>query len=275
VSAFAGLSPRAARRLSVFAKKVGRGINRFNMIGPGDRVLIGVSGGKDSLALCVALSERMRWVPVRYECRALIIDWLERPADPAHLEAVRRFLDPLGIPCDIVATSYYAMSGDGPFSCYICSRNRKRILFREAERLGISKIALGHHRDDIIETTLMNLFYRGEFSTMMPVQRFFDGRMQIIRPLCEVAEKDVERLSRVVDLPVFSVDCPRNNRNHRLVFKEIIRKVERLNRHVRENIYNAPWRINPEYLPSSLPAPNPPKPPSLPQPSDPEYIREA
>jgi tRNA 2-thiocytidine biosynthesis protein TtcA len=272
VSAFGGLSPRAARRLSVFAKKVGRGINRFSMLGPGDRVLIGVSGGKDSLALCVALSERMRWVPVHYECRALVIDWLERPADAAHLEALRGFLDRLGIPCEVVSTSYYAMSGDGPFSCYICSRNRKRILFREAEKLGISKIALGHHRDDIIETTLMNLFYRGEFSTMMPVQRFFGGRMQIIRPMCEVGERDVERLSRVVDLPVFSVDCPRNNRNHRLVFKEIIRKMERLNRHVRENIYNAPWRINPEYLPTALSAANPP---SLPHPSDPEYIREA
>jgi tRNA 2-thiocytidine biosynthesis protein TtcA len=296
VSAFPHLSPRATQRLNVFVKKVGRGINRFAMLQPGDRVLIGVSGGKDSLALCVALSERVRWVPMRYECRALIIDWLERPAAAADLERVRAFLERLEIPCDVVSTSFYAMSRDKPFNCYICARNRKRILFREAERRGISKIALGHQRDDIIETTLMNLFYRGEFSTMMPVQRFFGGRMQIIRPMCEVGERDVERLSRVVDLPVFSVDCPRNNRNHRLVFKEIIRKMERLNRHVRENIYNAPWRINPEYLPTALglsasaaplrsaepatpwtpPPPVPPlAPPSLPRPSDPDYIRGA
>jgi tRNA 2-thiocytidine biosynthesis protein TtcA len=257
MSGFPHLSPRAAQRLNVFAKKVGRGINRFRMIDPGDRLLIGVSGGKDSLALCVALSERVAWVPSRYECRALIIDWKEQPADPVQLSRVQEFLQRLKIPCDVVATSFYAMSGDKPFNCYICSRNRKRILFREAEKRGISKIALGHHRDDIIETTLMNLFYRGEFSTMMPVQNFFGGRMQIIRPMCEVDEKDIDRLSRVVELPVFSVDCPRKDQNHRQLFKDIIRRVRRVNRHVKENLYNAPWRINPEYLPSALSVPEP------------------
>ena len=274
MSHFPELSPRGSQRLNVFAKKVGRGINRFGMIREGDRILIGVSGGKDSLALCVALAERTAWVPVRYECEAVIIDWKEQPAAPGQLAAVRGFLSRLGIPCEIVSTSFYAMSRDKPFSCYICSRNRKRILFREAERRGISKIALGHHRDDIIETTLMNLFYRGEFSTMMPVQRFFEGRMEIIRPMCEVDEKDVERLSRVIDLPVFSIDCPKKDVNHRLLFREIIRKVGRFNRHVKENLYEAPWRINRDYLPSTLDPPAGDS-RSLPEGGDPEYIREA
>ena len=284
MSCFPDLSPKATQRLNVFVKRVGRGINRFRMIGPEDRVLIGVSGGRDSLALCVALAERKAWVPIRYECQALIIDWKEQPALPGQLEAVQGFLARLGIPCEIVSTSFYAMSRDKPFNCYICSRNRKRILFREAEKRGISKIALGHHRDDIIETTLMNLFYRGEFSTMMPVQGFFGGKMQIIRPMCEVDAKDVERLSRVIDLPVFSVDCPRKDGHHRLLFREIIRRVGRVNRHVKENLYEAPWRINPEYLPSALdaPAPDPRSPErasldprTLPEGTDPEYSREA
>jgi len=252
VSRFPDLSPAAARRLNLFAKKTGRGINRFRMIDPGDRILIGVSGGKDSLALCVALAERLAWVPVRYHCEALIIDWTEQPTPPEHLERVRAFLDRLEIPSRVIASSFYAMSRDRPFNCYICSRNRKRILFREAEKLGISKIALGHHRDDIIETTLMNLFFRGEFSTMMPVQEFFEGRMRIIRPLCEVEERDIDRLSAVIELPVFSVDCPRKDQSRRLLIKQLIRQARRVNRHVKENLYNAPWRINAAYLPTAL-----------------------
>lgn len=98
--------------------------------------------------------------------------------------------------------------------------------------------------------------------------------MQIIRPMCEVEERDVERLSRVVELPVFSVDCPKKDANHRLIFKEMIRKVARVNRHVKENLYQAPWRINWEYLPSTLEI-STDGPRSLPEDGDPEYIREA
>jgi tRNA 2-thiocytidine biosynthesis protein TtcA len=275
LSRFPDFSPKTARRLAVFAKKVGRGINRFRMIEPDDRLLIGVSGGKDSLALCVALAQRMAWVPVRYECQALIIDWNEQPIAPSCLDKVRGFLDGWGIPLAVVSTSFYAMSHHKPFNCYICSRNRKRILFREAQRRGIRKIALGHHRDDIIETTLMNLFLRGEFSTMMPVQSFFGGKMQIIRPMCEVDERDIDRLSRVIELPAFSVDCPRKDESQRLLFKDIIQRVRRVNRHAKENLYNAPWRINPAYLPTSLTPPTAPTARTLPEPADPEYSTEA
>jgi tRNA 2-thiocytidine biosynthesis protein TtcA len=259
----APLSPRARARLDVFAKKVGRGINRFGMIADGERLLVGVSGGKDSLALCLALAERQRWVPVRYSCEALLIDWREHPIPPLELERVRGFLDALGIPCQVVQAGIHPRSVAKPFDCYICSRNRKRILFREAERRGIATIALGHHLDDIIETTLMNLCFRGEFSTMMPVQRFFGGRMKIVRPLCEVQESDILRLGRAVELPAVSSRCPKKDSSQRMLFKEIIRRVKRVNRHVKENLYNAPWRINLEYLPVSC---------DLPEDGHPEYI---
>jgi tRNA 2-thiocytidine biosynthesis protein TtcA len=209
-------SPGQSRALAAFAKKVGRGINRFDMIRGGERILVGVSGGKDSLALCLALTERKRWVPIDYSLTAAFIDWREFPA----------------------------------FSCYICSRNRKRILFGEAERVGAAKIALGHHLDDIVETTMLNLFFRGEFSTMMPVQRFFGGRLQIIRPLCEVEERDVERLARHIPLPVLSTSCPRKDLNQRLLMKEILRSLRRRSRQVKENIYRATWNINRDYLPA-------------------------
>jgi tRNA 2-thiocytidine biosynthesis protein TtcA len=243
------LSPRAARVLANFAKKAGRGINRFDMIRDGDRILIGVSGGKDSLALCVALTERKRWVPVDYSLSAAFIDWREYPAPAAALEAVRAFLDGLAIPLLIIPAHIHPEGYRKAFSCYICSRNRKRILFTEAQRQGASKVALGHHLDDVVETTLLNLFYRGEFSTMMPVQEFFGGKLSIIRPLCEVEERDVERLARHYPLPVIAASCPRKDVNQRILLKEILRRLRRESKQVKENIYRAAWNVNTEYLP--------------------------
>jgi tRNA 2-thiocytidine biosynthesis protein TtcA len=158
------------------------------------------------------------------------------------------------------------------FSCYICSRNRKRILFDEARRLGATKVALGHHLDDVVETTLLNIFFRGEFSTMMPVQSFFGGKLCIIRPLCEVEERDVERLARHYPLPVIDGSCPRKDVNQRILMKEILRRLRRESRQVKENIYRSAWNINADYLPAGAPGPrrDGTKPGQLGQPGQPE-----
>ena len=243
------LSPRATQRMNVFIKKVGRGIHRHRMIEPGEKILISVSGGKDSLALCLALQERKKWVPMDYHLHGLFIDWREYPAGQENREALLEFMDGLHIPFRIVEAGIFPTTYDKPFNCYICSRNRKRILFQEAERLGTGKVAVGHHLDDIIETTLMNLFFKGEIATMLPVQDFFEGRIKIIRPMCEVEERDVLRLQTVYPLPVFDIHCPRKPNDQRAFFKDLIRQVKRRNKHVKENLYNAPRRINRDYLP--------------------------
>jgi len=243
------LSPHAARRMNVFIKKVGRGINRHRMIRPGEKILISVSGGKDSLALCLALQERKKWVPMDYELHGLFIDWREYPAGAENLKALLEFMGSLDIPCRIAEASIYPLTYDKPFNCYICSRNRKRILFQEAERLGLGKVAVGHHLDDIIETTLMNLFFKGEIATMLPVQDFFDGKIKIIRPMCEVEEREILRLMKIYPLPVFDINCPRKPDDQRAFFKDLIRQVKRVNKHVKDNLYNAPWHINRDYLP--------------------------
>ncbi len=253
------LSPKATQRLTVFAKKVGRGINRFNMIADGDHILIAVSGGKDSLALCAALVERKKWVPIRYDCTALHIEWREYPLEKAAGDRLAAFLDRLNIPLIRVQADMFPSNGQKSFNCYICSRKRKHIFFQEAEKRGISKIALGHHLDDIIETTLLNLFFRGEFSTMMPVQDFFQGLFQIIRPMCEVEESEIIRLDKYFPLPIVSIDCPRKQQNQRVLLKSVIQRMESVNKQVKQNLYRAAWRVNPEYLPSALTPGNPGK----------------
>jgi tRNA 2-thiocytidine biosynthesis protein TtcA len=246
------LSRTDKRRLEVFTKKAGRGINRYGMIAEGEKIMIGVSGGKDSLSLCYALSHRLKHLPITYELLGVHIVWREHPLTEIQLQGIREYVEGLGIRLIVVRADMFPASFRGRFDCYLCSRNKRRIMFDVADREGVRKIALGHHMDDIIETTLMNLFFHGSFATMMPVQEFFGGKLKIIRPLCEVKEKEVHRAARILGCPVAAVDCPRKDENRRVEMKEMIKRLHRINRRVRENIYGAPWRINHEYLPSSL-----------------------
>ncbi len=139
-----------------FAKQTGRGINRFRMIGDGDRILLGISGGKDSLALALALALRRRWIPITCRLEAVQIEWRQYPLSDENRQALTAFFEALDIPFDIVTADISPDSFRGRFDCYLCSRNRKRILFEELERRGIGILAYGHHLDDIVETTLIN-----------------------------------------------------------------------------------------------------------------------
>ncbi len=113
------------RRLEVFTKKAGRGINRYGMIGEGERIMIGVSGGKDSLALCYALSHRLKHLPITYELTALHIDWREHPLDPDQFERIRAYVEGMGIPLRRVEAQMFPPSFKGRFDCYLCSRNKR------------------------------------------------------------------------------------------------------------------------------------------------------
>ena len=245
------LNPEDTKKLNIFCRRVGRGINRFRMIEDGDRILIGVSGGKDSLSLAWALKKRMEWVPIKYQLFALLIEWKEYTFSSEAMNRVENFFDSLEIPLKKVKTTIYPPSFR-EFNCYLCARNRKRILFEEARDREIDKIALGHTMDDIVETTLLNLFFRGEFATMMPVQSFFRGKLKILRPMCEVEEKKVIQFARRFNLPVISNDCPNKDTNQRNIMKDIVRQLSRHNRQVRKNIYRSPWFINRDFLPTRL-----------------------
>jgi len=246
------LSAANQRLAERFAHHVGRGINRFSMIGPGERVLIAVSGGKDSLAMSLALVVRKRWVPIDYELFAVQVDWREYPLLEDEKARLDEFFARLEIPFKRVQARIAPDTFQKRFSCYTCSRNRKRILFDEAARIGATRVAMGHHMDDIARTTLMNLFFRGEFSTMMPVQRFFDGKLRVIRPLCEVREAEVAKVATRLELPSVPSRCPNGQRNQRALMKELIRQVSHVDRHAAMNLYGAAWRINTDYLPGDL-----------------------
>jgi tRNA 2-thiocytidine biosynthesis protein TtcA len=243
------LSAADARLVDRFAHHVGRGITRFSMIGPGDHVLLGISGGKDSLALALALKVRLRWIPITYELHAVHVEWDEYPMTAEERDAIDGYFDRIEVPLRRIRSTIAPRSFQKRFSCYTCARNRKRLLFDEARRVGASSVALGHHMDDIARTTLMNLFFHGEFATMMPVQPFFGGTMKVIRPLCEVRESEVARVAARLGLPTAPNRCPNSEKNQRGLMKEILRMAAHVNRHAVSNVYGSAWRRNEEYLP--------------------------
>lgn len=231
-----GNLPPWLRRL---AKQTGRSINRFGMIGAGDSVLIGSSGGKDSLVLALLLVVRKTWLPIDYTLRALHIDWAEYPITDKERSDIIAYFDLLGIPLKIVRTPMKNESFQGQFNCYLCARNRRRILFQEADSLDISKIALGHHLDDIVETMLINLCFRGTFDTMKPVQDFFGGKLQVLRPLCELPERAVLRIAERLSLPVVEKRCPHEEDNIRRRLKPIVSQLSHIDGHARTHMFEA------------------------------------
>ena len=222
-----------------FIKQTGRGINRFKMINDGDRVLLGISGGKDSLTLALALALRLKWLPISYELSAIMINWREYAVEDKETKALKDFFRILKIPFEIINAHMFPESFNNSFNCYLCSRNRRRILFEYAEKNSITKIALGHHLDDFTETTIMNLCFRGDFSTMKPVQDFFQGKIHIIRPMCEVRESVIYRLVRECDLPISVFNCPHKDTNLRAKIKPIIKQLSHIDKLTREHIFAA------------------------------------
>ncbi len=222
-----------------FIKSVGRGVNKFDMIRGGETVLLGVSGGKDSLSLALALSVRRKWLPVDYTLKAVMINWNEHPIDSAYRPRLAEYFHDLGIDFRIVDEAQFPSSFDGEFNCYLCSRNRRRILFETARKEEIRLIAMGHHLNDLVETTMMNLFFRSEFATMKPVQEFFDGALYVIRPMIEVHESTIRRLAEVYDLPVIKPVCPYDQTNIRARLKPVVRDIVHLDSLAMEHVYGA------------------------------------
>lgn len=222
-----------------FIKLTGKGINDFDMIRDGETVLLAVSGGKDSLALALALSLRRKWLPISYNLKAIMINWIEHPIEEENKQKLKDYFRALDIDFEIRDESQFPTSFKDDFNCYLCSRNRRRILFEIAQNEGYRLIAMGHHLDDLVETTMMNLFFRSDFATMNPVQEFFDGKLYVIRPMIEVHEQTLRRLSEVYDLPVIKPVCPYDQTNIRANLKPLVKDLCQMDKLTREHVFNA------------------------------------
>ncbi len=226
---------------------VGKSIHRYGLIQEGDRILVGVSGGKDSLTLLHLLKERLKRVPIHYE---LIPVHIDLGFGSGRLEILKDYLETQDLPYRIEITDIGTRANspenrENP--CFLCSWERRKRIFQLANRLKCNKVALGHHKDDIIETLLINIFYSGEISTMLPLQSLFKGKITLIRPLSLVEEKKIERFARAINLPFGPSGCPSSGRTKRKEVKEIIEALSRKNHRVKGNIFRSLSNIKMDY----------------------------
>lgn len=224
-------------------KKTGKAIWDYRMLNEGDKVIVAVSGGKDSLCLLKILQERLKFVPINYELIACHVDmgfsWVNTDILVEHFEKE-------GLSYIITRPSDAWKGEAEEFDCFWCSWNRRKALFDLAGDIGANKIAFAHHMDDIVETMLLNLFFQGEIGTMMPYQDMFNGELAIIRPLAYVEEKDLTRLAGLLDLPVIASSCPRSDISKRSLVKGIVADVKKHNRNVKKNIFRSLAKIRTE-----------------------------
>ncbi len=227
---------------------VGKAIHDYDMIRDGDRIAVGLSGGKDSFTLLWTLAERVSRIPVHYDLLAIYID----PGFNGGLgEPLTEFCDSIGVRLVVEHTLHGPLAhseANRENPCFLCSRLRRKRLFEISGDHGFSKLALGHHKDDLIETLFMNICYAGEISTMMPKQLFFGGKMTIIRPLAYVGEDAIRRFAVRRGFSCLSNPCPSAGCSKRREIKEILQPLYRGNRKVRGNIFRSMRHVKPEYL---------------------------
>jgi tRNA 2-thiocytidine biosynthesis protein TtcA len=229
---------------------VGQAIADFAMIEDGDKVMVCVSGGKDSYALLDILIEQRRRAPVRFDLVAVNLDQ-KQPGFPA--DVLPRYLESRGVPFHIETQDTYSvvkrLIPEGQTMCSLCSRLRRGILYRVAGELGATKIALGHHRDDMIQTMFMNMFFGSRLKGMPPKLVSDDGRHIVIRPLAYVAETDLERWAVHRQFPIIPCTlCGSQDNLQRVQMKKMLREWERQHPGRLDNIATAMGRIVPSHM---------------------------
>ncbi|MHB8907545.1 MAG: ATP-binding protein [Syntrophales bacterium] len=244
-------------RLFLHLKKwLEKAVMDYGMIAEGDRVLVGVSGGMDSMSLLDLLNTPMVTVPP-FSLLAVNIDPGFDPGYAGYdtLEGHLREggYDYVMEKSEIGPLSHSDYNRKNP--CFLCSRLRRKRIFEIAAEKGCNKIAFAHHRDDIIETLLINLFYGREISTMVPNQTIFGGKLQIIRPLAYLREALVKKYGKERGFPVIRNDCPTSRTSRRGYVKGLLDQMEKENPRVRENIWKAMGHVKTDYLPARIDGP--------------------
>lgn len=239
---------RTIRRIE---RRFSKGVVGYGLIEEGDKILIGLSGGKDSLALIELLGKRSHIYKPRFSVVAVHVVMQNIPYQ-SDLDYLRAHAERFGVPLVVCETSFDPTTDTRKSPCFLCSWNRRKALFAVAKEHGCNKIALGHHMDDILETLLMNLTYQGSFSTMPPrlVMKKFD--MTIIRPMCLVHEADLIELAQLRGYRKQVKNCPYESQSSRSDMKGILRQLEVLNPEARYSMWGSMANVQPELLPEQI-----------------------
>jgi tRNA 2-thiocytidine biosynthesis protein TtcA len=240
--------PSFSRTYKSLRHEMGKALHHYSMIDDGDRIAVGVSGGKDSWALLWLLTELQRRAPVQFQLFPIYVD----PGfEGGPAEIIAEHGRSLGHAVHIEHSdhgplAHSAANRENP--CFLCSRLRRARLFEIAGDLNCAKLALAHHKDDIIETLFLNMGYAGEISTMVPCQPFFGGRLMLIRPLAYVDEDDLGRFAKQMQWPIIENPCPSAGRSKRAEIKGMLQRWYAANKKIKGNLFRAMRHVKPGYL---------------------------
>ena len=227
------------KRLLSFVR---RAVDDYGMINDGDRIAVGVSGGKDSLTLLEVLAEMRRFYPKKYEIFAVTVDMGFEGSD---FSEVMEFCRRINVKYKVVKTEIAKIIFEvrkEPNPCSLCAKMRRGSLHAAAQELGCNKVALGHHYDDAIETFMMNLFFEGRLGCFSPVTYLSNRDITLIRPLIYAQEKDVSYFARKRTLPIIVSPCPEDHATERENMKNLLTELEKNNKGLRHRIFTAMCR---------------------------------
>lgn len=235
--------------------RIRRDFNRatkgYSMLHDNDRILVALSGGKDSLTLLQLLAERSRIHRPAISIVAAHVSMVNIPYK-ANINYLKEFCAGSGVEFHLLKSGFDASTDTRKSPCFLCSWNRRKALFELAQELGCNKIALGHNMDDFIETMLMNITFQGAFSAMAPTMTMKKFPITVIRPLCLVNESDVEAYAVESRFPPQEKNCPHENESNRKAMKDLLKHLESLNPEARYNLWGAMSNIQPELLPTKI-----------------------
>ncbi len=229
-------------------RDVARTLKKYSLISEGDTIAVALSGGKDSLMMLEALAERRKRIPFRYNLISVHVDIknIEYKTDTVWL---REFSEKFAVPFHVIESEVDLEKDPGKSKCFICSWMRRKELFRFCREMNCTKLAMGHQKDDAVETLIMNMIFNGAISSMPPKLKMFDGDLEMIRPLILLSDESISRYARLKAYPGELKRCPYGDDTRRNAVKEIIESMTSLDKNARNNIFSAMTHIHQEYLP--------------------------
>lgn len=242
-------SIRTTYRKKLWTKFI-KAVKDFNLIEDGDRIAIGVSGGKDSLLLCKLFQELKKDRSKNFEVAFISMN----PGFGAmDLEQFKNNLKELDIPCEIFDANVWeiAFESSPESPCFLCAKMRRGVLYKKVEELGYNKLALGHHFDDLVETSLINMFYAGTVKTMIPKVSSTSGKLQLIRPLIYIKENDIIAYTQKNGIQAMACGCPIEAGkvdSKRKEIKNLLKTLEKTNPQIKQSIFNSMKNINLDYI---------------------------
>jgi tRNA(Ile)-lysidine synthase TilS/MesJ len=227
--------------------KVSKAISDYGLINDEDTIVVGVSGGKDSMALLDILSNRRLSSPVKYHLVAVHIQLTDVPyyTDAQYL---KEFCERRNIDFELIKDNTKIII-EGKQPCFYCAWNRRKLLFEYTAQNNFQKIAMGHHKDDVVETLLMNMIQHGEFSSFPVKLRMFDNRFELIRPLIYVSDKELQRYISIIGYKPLPYDCKYAELNKRETYKKLLKNLYQINRQATDNIFKSMRNIDKKHLP--------------------------